>query len=61
MKAINDKTDYKENCDAMTSIGFSPDERSTVWKIISAILHLVILIIAEINVEMRSYFFHIFC
>lgn len=40
VKAINDKTDYKENCDAMTSIGFSPDERSTVWKIISAILHL---------------------
>ena len=34
------------NCEAMNSVGFTADERSTIWKIISAILHLVILVIA---------------
>ena len=29
------------NCEAMNSVGFTADERSTIWKIISAILHLV--------------------
>lgn len=40
LKTINDKTDYKVNCDAMKSVGFSGDETKTIWKIISAILHL---------------------
>ena len=31
------------NCEAMNSVGFAADERSTIWKIISAILHLVIM------------------
>ena len=33
--------DYKVNCEAMSSVGFTVDERSTLWKLISAILHLV--------------------
>ena len=43
MKGINDKVDYKENCDAMNSIGFTPDERSSIWKLVAAIIHLVML------------------
>lgn len=43
VKAINDKVDYKENCDAMNSIGFTPDERSSIWKLVAAIIHLVML------------------
>lgn len=43
VKAINDKVDYKENCDAMNSIGFTPDERSSIWKLVAAIVHLVML------------------
>ena len=33
--------DYKVNCEALTSVGFSAEERTTIWKIVSAILHLV--------------------
>ena len=33
--------DYKLNCESMKSVGFTDDERSAIWKIVSAILHLV--------------------
>jgi len=33
--------DYKLNCESMKSVGFTDDEQSAVWKIVSAILHLV--------------------
>jgi len=33
--------DYKVNCESMRSVGFTDDERSVIWKIVSAILHLV--------------------
>lgn len=58
MKVINDKIDYKENCDVMIFIGFLFDERSIVWKIILVIFYLVILIIVEINVEMEVIFLY---
>ncbi|KAL9968381.1 hypothetical protein ACROYT_G026748 [Oculina patagonica] len=40
LKAINDKLDYKVNNESMRSVGFTDEERSTIWKIVSAILHL---------------------
>jgi len=40
LKAINDKMDYKLNCESMKSVGFTEDERSAIWKTVSAILHL---------------------
>lgn len=33
--------DYKLNCESMKSVGFTDEERSSIWKIVSAILHLV--------------------
>lgn len=41
VKAINDTMDYKVNGEAMTSVGFSAEEKTTIWKIVAAILHLV--------------------
>ncbi|PFX19371.1 unconventional myosin-Id-like isoform X2 [Stylophora pistillata] len=40
VKAINDTMDYKVNGEAMTSVGFSAEEKTTIWKIVAAILHL---------------------
>ena len=38
---INDTMDYKVNIEAMNSVGFSTEEKTTIWKIVAAILHLV--------------------
>ncbi|XP_015779047.1 PREDICTED: unconventional myosin-Id-like [Acropora digitifera] len=54
VKAINDKVDYKENCDAMNSIGFTPDERSSIWKLVAAIIHLGNLEFADDNREQAT-------
>ena len=38
---INDTMDYKVNIEAMKSVGFSTEEKTIIWKIVAAILHLV--------------------
>ena len=53
LKTINDKTDYKVNCDAMKSVGFCGDETKTIWKIISAILHLVCEFVFTVNTPLH--------
>ncbi|CAH3126805.1 unnamed protein product [Pocillopora meandrina] len=40
VKVINDTTDYKVNIEAMKSVGLSTEEKTTIWKIVAAILHL---------------------
>ncbi|KAK7010457.1 unconventional myosin-Id [Biomphalaria glabrata] len=38
--SINDKQDFRGVMDALKATGFTPDEVSTTWKIVAAILHL---------------------
>ncbi|KAH9513378.1 Unconventional myosin-Id, partial [Bulinus truncatus] len=38
--SINDKQDFRGVMDALKATGFTPDEISTAWKIVAAILHL---------------------
>eukprot|EP00730_Choanoeca_flexa_P005620 TRINITY_DN11985_c2_g3_i1.p1 TRINITY_DN11985_c2_g3~~TRINITY_DN11985_c2_g3_i1.p1 ORF type:complete len:1067 (+),score=311.13 TRINITY_DN11985_c2_g3_i1:157-3201(+) len=40
VKKINDKSDYRDACEAMRSIGFNPVLQTLVWNIVAAVLHL---------------------
>lgn len=41
VEAISDRSDYKACVGAFTTLRFSTAETSTIWKTVSAILHLV--------------------
>ncbi|XP_055916634.1 unconventional myosin ID [Eupeodes corollae] len=37
---LTEKSDYKGTCNAFRTLGFSPEESGTIWRVVGAILHL---------------------